>query len=90
VEITSLPLPLLQCAQSTPPPLLRILFSSLFIIQFFFPRWGSDCPGSYSGLFQGWLWEYCMPLICSPVGLHLPSRFEAGIWWHESPPVFSV
>jgi hypothetical protein len=30
-----------------------------------------------------------MPLICSPVGLYLPSRLGAGIWWHGSPPGFS-
>jgi hypothetical protein len=34
--------------------------------------------------------EYCMPLICSLGGLHLPSREGAGIWWHGSPPGFSV
>jgi hypothetical protein len=63
------------------------LFSSLFIIQFFGVF---CCPGSYAGLSQGWLWEYYMLLICSPTGLHLPSRFGASIWWHGSPPVFSV
>jgi hypothetical protein len=51
---------------------------------------GSVCLGGYAGLSQGWLWEYCVPLICSPVGLRLPSRFGAGIWWLGSPPVFSV
>jgi hypothetical protein len=34
--------------------------------------------------------EYHMPLICSPGGLHLLSRFGAGIWQHESLPGFSV
>jgi hypothetical protein len=37
---------LLQCAQSTPPLLLHVFFSSLFIIQFFFMRQGSVCPGA--------------------------------------------
>jgi hypothetical protein len=45
----------------------------LFIIQFFLLLFllggGSVCPGEYAGLSQGWLWEYCMTLICSPVGL---------------------
>jgi hypothetical protein len=36
------------------------------------------------------LWEYCMMLICSPVGLHLSSRFGAGIWQHGRLPAFSV
>jgi hypothetical protein len=35
-EISSLLLPLLQCAQNTPTTLLSVLFSSLFINQFFF------------------------------------------------------
>jgi hypothetical protein len=35
-ECSSLPLPLLQCTQSTLPSLLCALFSSLFIIQGFF------------------------------------------------------
>jgi hypothetical protein len=47
------------------------LFSSLFIIHFFFVFWGkgSVCPGGYAGLSHGWLWEYCVPLICSHIGL---------------------
>jgi hypothetical protein len=28
--------------------------------------------------------------LCSPFGLHFSSRFGAGIWWHGSPPGFSV
>jgi hypothetical protein len=35
----------------------------------------------YAGLSQGWLWEYYMQLICSPVRLHLTSRFGA---WHQA------
>jgi hypothetical protein len=34
--------------------------------------------------------EYCMLLICSPGGLHLPSSLGAGIWWCGSPPGFSI
>jgi hypothetical protein len=30
---------------------------------------GSVCPEGYAGLSQGWLWECCIMLICSPVGL---------------------
>jgi hypothetical protein len=47
----------------------------------FFAGQGSVCPGCYAGLSQGWLWEYRVPLICSPVCLHLPSRLGAGVWW---------
>jgi hypothetical protein len=66
-------------------------FNCLLIIQFFFfAGWGSVCPGSYADLSQGCLWEYHLPLICSPVGLCLPSRLGAGDWQHRSPPVFSV
>jgi hypothetical protein len=89
-ESSSLPLPLLWCTQSTPPSLLHVLFSSLFIIQFFFVGHGSVCPGGYAGLSQGWQWEYHMLLICSLVGLRLPSRFGASVWQSRSPPVFSV
>jgi hypothetical protein len=35
-EINSCPSPLLRCTQSTPPPLLHVPFSSLFIIQAFY------------------------------------------------------
>jgi hypothetical protein len=77
------PPPLLWYTQSTLPSLLSVLFSSLFIIQVFFvvlfcvfvfAGWGSVCPGDYAGLSQGWLWEYWMLLICSPVGLDLPNQ----------------
>jgi hypothetical protein len=93
---TSCPSPLLWCTQSTPSPLCCVfLFRSLFIIQFVclfvcFAGWGSVCPGGYAGLSQGQLQEYCILLICSPVGLHLPSRFGAGIRCCRCPTVFSV
>jgi hypothetical protein len=31
-------------------------------------------PSIPAGLSQWWLWEYCMLLICSPVGLHVPEQ----------------
>jgi hypothetical protein len=87
-------LPPSPVCQSAPPSWLCVFFSSLFIIQFlfiyFFVGQGLVCPGGYAGLSQGWLREYCVLLICSPVGLHLPSIFGAGIWWHGSLPGFSV
>jgi hypothetical protein len=45
------------------------LFSLLFSFVLFLWGRGSVCPGGYAGLSQGWLWEYCVPLICSPVVL---------------------
>jgi hypothetical protein len=78
-----------------PCPLCYVsfFFNCLFITQFFFsffPGWGgSVCPGGYADLFQGCLWEYCMPLS-SPGGLLFPSRLGAGIWQHRSPPGFSI
>jgi hypothetical protein len=92
MESSSLPSPLLQYNQNTPPPLLHILFSSLFIIQFFcfFAGQGPVCPGGYAGLSQGWLWEHCKLLICSLFVLCLPSTFGASVWWHRSPLGFSV
>jgi hypothetical protein len=62
----------------------------VFLFVFFFAGWGSVCPGGSAGLSQGWLWEYRVPLICSPVGLRPPSRFGAGVWRRGRPPGFSV
>jgi hypothetical protein len=76
------PCPLCCVSFSVPCLLFRV-----FLCGFFAGRW-SFCPGCYAGLSQGW--EHCVPLICSLVGLHLPSRFGASVWWHRSPPVFSV
>jgi hypothetical protein len=48
--------PLLQWAQSTLPTLLHVLFSSLFVISFFFFFFvgqGLICPGGCAGLSQG-------------------------------------
>jgi hypothetical protein len=91
VQAAPCPSPLLLCAQSTLPSLLHVLFCSLLFSLFvFFVGWGSVCPGGYSGLSQGWLWEYFVPLICSPVGVRLPSTFGAGVWRRGSLPGFSV
>jgi hypothetical protein len=76
-------------AQGAPPFFLCVLFSSLFLFFFFSGRW-SDCPGGYTGLSQWWLWEYHVPLICSPVGLCLPCRLGSGVWQLRNPPCFSV
>jgi hypothetical protein len=82
-----------------PPPFsgtLKVLcpfcycpFQFLVFYSIFFPRAGLYCPEGYAGLSQGWLWGHCVPLICSPVGLHLPSRLEAGVWQRANPPGFS-
>jgi hypothetical protein len=61
-----------------------LLFSLVFFS--FFPGCGSVCPGGYTDLSQGCLWEYCM-LSSSPGGLLLPSRLGAGVWWHKIPAV---
>jgi hypothetical protein len=84
--------PLLPCTYSTPSPLLHVPFQFLvyYSVLFCFVGQGSVCPGGYVGLSQGWLWEYYLMLICSPVGLHFPSRFGVSIWQCRSPPVFSV
>jgi hypothetical protein len=76
-----------------PCPLCYVsFFSSCLLFSFFsfFPGQGSVCPGGYADLAQGCLWEYHVLLICSPGGLHLPSRVGAGVWWCGSPPSFSI
>jgi hypothetical protein len=80
--------------QGAPPSLLHVFFFQLLVyysVGFFsfFPGWVSVCPESYANLFQGCLWEYCMPLS-SPGGLLLPSKLGTGIWWCRSPPGFSI
>jgi hypothetical protein len=70
-------------------PFCYMSFSVPCFLFIFFQGGGLlDCPGGYAGLSQGWLWGYHMPLICSPVGLHLPSRLGAVIWRHGSLLVF--
>jgi hypothetical protein len=76
------PSPFLRCTQCTIPPLLCILFSSLFIIQIFFFLQGEVSLSRELCWFIPWgTVGYWVLLICSPVGLCLPSRFGAGIWW---------
>jgi hypothetical protein len=77
------PSPSLVCSEH---PALSAACPFQFLVYYsvFFVGWGSVCPEGYVCLSQGWLWEYCMLLICSPVGLHLPGRSGASI------PVFSV
>jgi hypothetical protein len=66
--------------QGAPPSLLRVFFvviayySGFFS---FFPGWGSVCPGGYTDLAQGCLWEYHV-LLSSPCGLRLPK--PSGCW----------
>jgi hypothetical protein len=68
----------------------RCPFWLLVYYSVFFAGWGSVCPGGYAGLSQGWLWEYHVLFICSPVVLHLPSRLGASVWWRRSLPGFFV
>jgi hypothetical protein len=60
------------------------------LFSFFFQDGGQTVQGARLVLSQGWLWEYHMLLICSTLGLLLPGRLGASIWWHGSPPGFSV
>jgi hypothetical protein len=55
-----------------------LVFSSLFIVQFFFLLGGrSVCPGGYAGLSQGCLGEYCVMLCAHLFGL--PNVSQAGL-----------
>jgi hypothetical protein len=95
VKISSLPLPCSPVHSEHPVPSAASPFQFLvyylgFFCLFVFAWQGSVCLGGYAGLSLGWQWEYGMLLICSPVGLHLPSRFGAGVWQLRSPPGFSV
>jgi hypothetical protein len=67
------PVPCAACSFSV----LCLLFRVFCFI--FLRGQGSICPGGY-GLSQGWLWEYHMMLICSPVGLL--DVCQAGGSWH--------
>jgi hypothetical protein len=79
-----LPLPLFSSMLNGPCPLCSVpfLISSL-LFRFFSLSVGREsvCPGGYAGLSQGWLWEYRVPCLHSPVGPCLPSRFGAGSVW---------
>jgi hypothetical protein len=59
------PVPSAMCSFSVP----CLLFS-------FFVGQRSVCPGGSAGLSQGWLWENCVPLVCSPFGLCLQAGLE--------------
>jgi hypothetical protein len=72
IKISSLPLSPSQVHLEHPAPSVVCSFSFpclFFSFFFFFAGQGSVCSGGYAGLSQGWLWEYHLPLICSPVGL---------------------
>jgi hypothetical protein len=75
-----------------PCPLCYIFFSIACLLFscwfFFFAVQRLVCPGGYAGFSQGWLWEYCVTLVCSPAGL--PSRLRASAWRLKSPPGFPV
>jgi hypothetical protein len=58
----------LWCMSFLVPCLLFSFFVCFFMV-------GVVLSRDYADLSQGWLWEYRVSLICSPVGLHLPSRF---------------
>jgi hypothetical protein len=77
-----------------PCPLCYVSFFLLllFIIQFFFsffPGWGSVWPGAM----LIWPWVICGSTMCHLAHLVVcifPSGLGAGVWWHGSPPGFSV
>jgi hypothetical protein len=44
-----------RCTQGVLPSLLCVLSVPCLLFSFFFSQEGSDCPGGYAGLSQGWL-----------------------------------
>jgi hypothetical protein len=90
METAPCPSPLLHCTQSTPPHYLSFSVACLLFRFFSFCGTGVSLFRGLCWFIPGVAWENCMLLICSPVGLHLPSRFGAGVWQHGSPPGFSV
>jgi hypothetical protein len=70
-----------------------LVFSILFIVQFFFFffAWGISLPGGYAGLSQGW-GEYHVTLGAYLFGLLNVSQtgLESAAGSSGSPPVFSV
>jgi hypothetical protein len=78
--------------QSSRHPTLFPSCSFQFLVYYsiFFTGQVSVCSGGYACLSQGWLWEYHVLLICSPVGLCLPRRLRPCVWQCSSPPGFSV
>jgi hypothetical protein len=88
-----LALPPFSSVLTAPCPLCcMFLFSSLFIIQFFFAEVGVilakglcwNIPGVAVGIPCDAYLITCWSAGC------LPSRFGASVWQHGSPPVFSV
>jgi hypothetical protein len=84
------PPPFSSAFSATSTPCYVLVFSSLFIAHFFVGR-GQSAQGAmllYSrggwGKSQWGLVLTCWSAEC------LPCRFVASIWWHSSPPVFSV
>jgi hypothetical protein len=74
------PPPFSAALRALQPLCCMFFFSSLFIIQIFllfFSQASVSLSRGYAGLSQGWLWEYCVPLICLPVGLL--DVFQAGL-----------
>jgi hypothetical protein len=76
----------------------ELVFSSLFIVQFFLLLlfsflwgWDQSAEGAMLVYPSGGLVNttWCLVLTCWSAK-YLPSRFGAGIWWCVSPPVFSV
>jgi hypothetical protein len=67
---------------------LFCFYCLLFSFFFFFPGWGSVCPGGYADLAQSCLWEYHM-LLSSPFGLCPQAvwALASGAW---EPPGFSI
>jgi hypothetical protein len=63
--------PLLWYAQSTLLPLLQVPFQLVIYYSdfFLFCMAGVSLPRGLCWFIPGWLWEYHMLLICSPVGL---------------------
>jgi hypothetical protein len=73
--VEGLPIPPSPVCSKCPTLFAMCLFGSLFIIQFFlffFQGMGHTVQGTILILSQGWLWGYHVPLMCSPVCLHLP------------------
>jgi hypothetical protein len=68
-EISSLLLPSSLVGLQHTAPSAACSFSILYYSGCFAGWGGLVCPGGYAGLTQGWLWEYHVMLICSPVGL---------------------